>query len=75
MKSLGEVAGLGDTTIERNDGASAVGFTGGSAPPALHATRFVAYPRQPGAAPADDILPDGDALTAYVLAHGGGVAG
>ena len=72
VKSLEEVAGLGDTTIEWSDGASAVGFAGGSAPAALHARRFVAYQRQRGAAPADDILPDGDALTAYVLAHGGG---
>lgn len=71
VKSLEEVAGLGDTTIEWSDGASAVGFAGGSAPAALHAGRFVAYQRQRGAAPADDILPDGDALTAYVRAHGG----
>ena len=71
VRSLAEIAGRGGTTVEWSDGASMVGFTGGTAPAGLGGRPFVAYQRQLGAAAADEVLPDGEALTAYVRAHGG----
>ena len=71
VRSLTNLAGRGDTGIDWSDGASAVGFAGGSALAAAHATRYVAYQRQTATAPATDILPDGDALMGYIRSHGG----
>ena len=74
VRNLGQLPSGGDTTIVWSDGASATGFTGGSAPAGLHATRFVAYSRQLGAEADSTMLPDGDALVRYVRQRGADAA-
>ncbi len=71
VRSLARVVGRGGTDVSWSDGASAVGFASGSLPTGAQAADYVAYERQTGAASADDSLPDGDALIAYIRSHGG----